>query len=564
MAWARGGRTAWGLALALALGGCAHRPAPRRFADAPPVWVDDDREAFSPPPAAFYSPYFWDAMDHAFFRKLAEVWTLERPRPAANVNALDEVPDSSWFTNRIGMLPVTPAEAALGPCDPLEDPVPTPWRVVAGKPDGLNPGFTIVDAAGVRHLVKTDGAAQPDRATAADVIGALVHHAAGYHVPCNRVVYFRAGDLSLDPDARVRRTNGSVEPMTPDHVDEVLDAATRLPDGWLRASASRFVEGRVLGPWRYWGTEPADPNDVFDHRDRRELRGLYVLSAWLDHVDARQENTLRTWVARTPDGPGHVRHWIIDFGDCLGLLSHIPGLSPRLGHSGYFDVEHVLGDVATLGLLDRPWHRARPSEAGITLAYFDAERFDADGWRSGYPNPAYEARREADAAWMARILARIGPAHVRAIVDRGRLDWTSRRVATEVLLGRRRKLLERYLTRLSPLTDPTIDPDGPGGPWLCVEDRAVTGGIRRRADRRYGARVWRDGGAVDVAPRLRAPAPARVCLPLGDALGAPADPYVVADVYVAGPGDRGPAPLRVHLRIDGSPRVVGLERPEAG
>ena len=34
---------------------------------------------------------------------------------AANVNALDEVPNSSWFTNRIGLGPLSPAELAAGP-----------------------------------------------------------------------------------------------------------------------------------------------------------------------------------------------------------------------------------------------------------------------------------------------------------------------------------------------------------------------------------------------------------------------------------------------------------------
>ena len=35
---------------------------------------------------------------------------------AGNVNALDEVPDSSWFTNRLGRRPMTTEEIARGPC----------------------------------------------------------------------------------------------------------------------------------------------------------------------------------------------------------------------------------------------------------------------------------------------------------------------------------------------------------------------------------------------------------------------------------------------------------------
>ena len=39
-----------------------------------------------------------------------------RPRQrAANVNALDQVPHSTWFTNRMGRRPLPPAEVAAGP-----------------------------------------------------------------------------------------------------------------------------------------------------------------------------------------------------------------------------------------------------------------------------------------------------------------------------------------------------------------------------------------------------------------------------------------------------------------
>ena len=38
-----------------------------------------------------------------------------RPARAKNINTVDEVPDSSWFTNRAGHRPLTPEDVANGP-----------------------------------------------------------------------------------------------------------------------------------------------------------------------------------------------------------------------------------------------------------------------------------------------------------------------------------------------------------------------------------------------------------------------------------------------------------------
>ena len=53
---------------------------------------------------------------------------------SVNVNALDEVRDSSWFTNRIGRFPMTPEQVRRGPCQgPPLDPNST-WTVAGAKP----------------------------------------------------------------------------------------------------------------------------------------------------------------------------------------------------------------------------------------------------------------------------------------------------------------------------------------------------------------------------------------------------------------------------------------------
>jgi hypothetical protein len=62
--------------------------------------VDDDRRPFERPPETSYIPKYWDGADHILFRPVSHMFLLETSRAAVNVNAFDEVPDSSWFVNR--------------------------------------------------------------------------------------------------------------------------------------------------------------------------------------------------------------------------------------------------------------------------------------------------------------------------------------------------------------------------------------------------------------------------------------------------------------------------------
>ncbi|MEL6189693.1 MAG: hypothetical protein AAFU79_34150, partial [Myxococcota bacterium] len=318
------------LAGAATLAGCSGQL--RRFPLAEVIWEDDDRAPIPKPPESFYSPYIWDGADQAVFRPLAKGFGLyDRQGEAENVNALDEVPNSSWYTNRISRRLMTPLEVARGACDDLNDDIPTPWTITGGKPDGSNPGFFIKDGEGRRYLLKTDGEMQQERPTGSDVVGASIYHSAGYFAPCNRVVTITREKLVLDEEAEVKLTSGQREKMTDRHVEQVLEKATSLGEGRFRASVSQFIDGRPISPWLYEGTRKDDPNDVIPHAFRREVRGMYILAAWTDHIDSRQENTLAAWVKTGPGDAGYVRHYMIDFGDTLGITFIWDSLAQRFG-----------------------------------------------------------------------------------------------------------------------------------------------------------------------------------------------------------------------------------------
>jgi len=533
-----------GILLVATLVGCAGSPG--RFTRSTVMWVDDDRHPFGPQPEERYAPQIWDAADNLVFRPAARALAFETSGESTNVNAMDEVPDSSWFTNRLGRHAMTPEEVALGACD-HDEPMPSPpWRVVEGKVDGATAGFVFEDSFGRRYVLKADREAQPEQATAADAIGAALYHAVGYFVPCNRVVFFEPDWIELDPDARIDPTHGVERDMTEEDLDEVYSYLRRAPDGRLRGLASLYLDGEPLGPWDYRGTWDRDLNDVVDHQTRRELRGMFVLNAFVDHWDARQHNTLSTWV-EVDDDAGYVRHNLVDFGDTLGFVQGTHRRATRLGRSEYFDTQHIAVDFLTLGLLVRPWDRVERGPTWPVLGYFDVESFEPDQWRPNYWNGAFEERTERDCAWMARILARLREPHLRALVELGRWsDPAVERRLLRVLRGRREKVLERWLDRRSPLAWPRTAEGG-----VCLEDLAVSSGLRDASARRY--RAEEGEGSAAISRPVRA-AGAQVCVRLGRSNAA----YRIVRVTAGTPGERVSSPLELHLR-DG--RVVGIERP---
>ena len=83
---------------------------------------------------------------------------------ARNLNTIDEVPDSNWFTNRILARPLTVPEAARGPLTD-DGPVPGTWSVTRAKQAGFAPGFTIQDPKGTTWFLSFDARGYPEAAT---------------------------------------------------------------------------------------------------------------------------------------------------------------------------------------------------------------------------------------------------------------------------------------------------------------------------------------------------------------------------------------------------------------
>lgn len=535
-----------GLFLAGLVLGCSAGPRP--FSVAPPVWKDDDRRPFQPRPEPSFVPLYWDGADQIVFRPVARFFLLEEAREAVNVNALDEVPDSSWFTNRVGRRPMSAEEVGRGACTRPSPEDERPWKVAGAKLDGDNPGFQITTTAGITYLLKFDTPDQWERASSGDVVGSRLYSAAGFQVPCNRVVYFHSEELEL-PATEVKGPEG--KPLTRKRIEEMLSKLPREKDGTVRAMASQFLPGKLLGPWYYNELRGDDPNDVIRHQDRRELRGSRLLGAWINHHDARAQNTMAMWI-EDGGGKGHVEHALLDWGDTLGGLWWSDSFSRRVGYTYYIDFGAMGADFITFGAVTRPWEDATYGPAGQIFGYFDDAKFEPEDWHVGNPNPAFSAMQEGDGAWMARIISRIDDAAISAVVAEARLSSPVARSELErILRGRRDRIVRRYLLRLSSLSQPTMEGQGEGR-LLCLEDRAESAGLG--AAPAPAARLWFSSTtATDLQVSRRGPA--ELCVSLPD-LGAE------QRVVEVSTGRHGQFPLRVHLLGGESPRVVGLERPE--
>jgi hypothetical protein len=512
-----------------------------------PLWRDrDDLEIAQPGEIELSGG--WDMIENTF--------GIGRPHaepdsPAVNVNTLGEVPDSSWFTNRMGRRVLSLEELRRGPST-RGGPV-APWTVVRGKSSGITPGFTIRDAGGDIYFIKFDPADYPNLPSAADVIGTTFFHAIGYNVPENYIARLRPEELELSPTATISGGGRKDAPMTEADLQKILNTARPREDGSYRVVASLAVPGTPLGPRKFFGTRPDDPNDVFPHEDRRELRGYRVFCAWLNHDDSRAVNTLDVFVGR--GDRGFVRHYLIDFASILGSGSVRPqGL--RAGNEYLLEWGPAIRSALTLGWWDRAWRSVEYPDYP-EVGRFESDFFEPQAWRPEHPNLAFQKMRNDDAFWAARIVSRFDDEAIAAAVSTGQYDDPeAERYVVKTLIARRDKIVAEYFTRLNPLDEFRVEAslDGPGR--LVFENLGVRAGLGE-ADGYEVAWFELDNESGRLSELS---APAQITDP------SIAVPESDAEFLVVRIGTRSDVPgwvksVHVYLRNDVWPKsVVGIER----
>ena len=169
---------------------------------------------------------------------------------ARNINTIDEVPDSSWFTNRIYAKPVSIEELRRGP-NTIDGPAPGQWTVIRPKTAGAAPGFIVRDEKGETWFLSFDAKDHPRAATAAIAVACRIFWALGYYQVESYISSVDPRNLAVADNARIRTLSGRVRQMTMKDVRKVLKRSEPSSDGSYRVLAARALPGRVIGGFKY-------------------------------------------------------------------------------------------------------------------------------------------------------------------------------------------------------------------------------------------------------------------------------------------------------------------------
>lgn len=404
---------------------------------------------------------FWDLAANLFGRP-------GDPAPdvrARNINTIDEVPDSNWFTNRIGAHPVTIEEAARGPLTGT-GPAPGTWSITRAKQAGFAPGFTMQDSQGVTWFVSFDANGFPEAATGAILVANKIFWTLGYWQVENYLVRIRSDQLVIGDTASVTPPSGKKRKMNRGDIEDVLRRSHRSADGSYRAVAALAVPGKPLGGFRYFDTRPDDPNDIVPHEHRRELRALKVFGAWTNLVDMKAGNTVDSLV--TENGKSVVRHYLQDVGSTFGTGANAPREYDE-GWEYLFEGGLVWKRFISLGLYLQPWQTVDYAK-NPAIGRFEGVEFDPTGWKPRVPTAAFLRARADDTFWAARRVMAFSDEMIRAIAATGQYsDPSAAKLLADVLIQRRDKIGRAYLNAINPVVNFALDESG----TLTFENAAV-------------------------------------------------------------------------------------------
>ena len=469
---------------------------------------------------------------------------------AKNINTIDEVPDSSWFTNRIGTTTVTTEQitrgAIVGP-----PPDPSSWVVIREKTSGVHPGFTARDAKGDTFFLEFDPPYFAEGATGAVAVATKIFWALGYNQVESYLTTFDPKRARL---IRRPRCAGPPAPGPPSRRTISMRSSSewrRIPMERTGSIAGRLLPGKILGGFRYDGTRPDDPNDIVPHEHRRELRALRVFGAWTNLTDLKAANTLDTLL--TENGRTRVKHYLQDVGSTFGMCNEI--YEWDLSYEHFYQGDTTRKRLFSFGFALSPWQTVATTRYP-SIGKFEGDVFDPVKWRPQTPTTAYMETRDDDAFWAARRVGAFTDELIRAAARP--VSSATRRLRNP---GRRADQTPREdQEHLSDCSEPDREPASRRKP-LDVRERGGRGRRRQRLghvpgivdelqqrDRRHHAAVGDTESDHDH----------RSAAGLPTASGSFVAVDIAADIEAYPTWKQ---PVRAYFRRDGgSWKLVGLER----
>lgn len=438
--------------------------------------IPDDKNNI-PKPESREINIFGDGFDKIVIDKTEKIIDLSlwlrkltnNPKQAYNIDAFDEVVNSSWYTNRNTLKKMSPSEISKGPNKvdgPYTDDVLT---VIRAKVQGVTPGFTVVDKNDETYILKFDPKGYPGLASGAEVISTKLFHAAGYNVAQNYVAYIDPTTLRLRDTVTIPDEKGVDRKMTMDDLNNIFKNVDKDENGRIRVLASKYINGIPIGPFRYEKTRKDDPNDVIPHQHRRELRGLRVMAAWLNHFDTKANNSFDSYVKE--NGVGYVKHYLMDFGSTLGSISRGP-MDNFVGHENWVDPEQIFKKFVSLGLHVREYEKYYEVKYP-ELGFYTEKLFQPEKYRFIFPNPAFQNMTDRDGFWGAKMVMAFTDEQLEAVVKTGEYKDKDAEVYLLDVLIKRRDIVGKYwFDRMNPL-DKFKVVSGSDGDKIVFTDLAV-------------------------------------------------------------------------------------------
>ena len=116
--------------------------------------------------------------------------------------------------------------------------------------------------------------------------------------------------------------------------------------------------------------------------------------------------------------------------------------------------------MLTLGFALSPWQTADYEEYR-SIGRFEGDSFDPLTWKPRVPTAAYMEMRDDDGFWAARKVMAFSDELIRTAVSAGEFsDPKAAEYLAQVLIKRRDKIGQAYLTRINPMVDPALDAAG--------------------------------------------------------------------------------------------------------
>lgn len=414
--------------------------------------------------------------------------------PAMNVDAFGEVPDCSWFTNRNGREAMSLEAIARGPHTGSGPDTSGEWQVIKAKTDGMSPGFWIKDSRGDRYIIKFDPLGYPELTTGAEVISSKILYAAGYNVPENYVTVFNPEKVTLAEKVKFTDSRGRKRAMKQSDLDEIFRRIDRQSNGMIRAHASKFIPGTPVGSFRFAGTRGDDPNDFIPHEHRRELRGLLVISSWIQHYDNNLSNTFDSYVIE--NGRGYVKHYLIDFGGTFGASMHGPQPG-NYGNEKVLDLPLIFTRILSFGFYRKQWERwdTIPFKS---VGTWESKTFDPRKYQFNTPVESMQNMTEEDAFWGAKIVMSFTDEQIDTLVSEGHYsDTKAQAYVAEILKERRDKIGRAYFSRLCPLDNFYLEIQSESNIRLHFEDLAVKGNLTESGEAEYNYGISKNGSKLN-------------------------------------------------------------------